>query len=453
MTGTAADLSGHGEPGRPARRRGRLVPQQVTRWPAPRCRAPVDAVVRVPGSKSMTARALILAALSVGPSTLRHPPDGPDTRVMARGLRSMGTHVSTVDDDLWLVRPRPLRGPAHIDAESTGTVARLLPSVAALADGPVSIAGAGRGGDRGGGAGLAPLTRALRKLGVPVLGDDLPLTVQGIGRVPGGEVRLDASASSQFVSGLLMAGTDYDHGVVVRHDGPPLPVAPHLRLTVTMLRAVGAAVDDGVPNVWEVEPGRLRGRGWRIEPDLVSAGPFLAAALVTGGRVLLRDWPQRTAQAGDELIALLSLLGARCVPGTDGLTVTGTGTVRAVDADLSALGELVPVVAALCAVADGPSTLRGVAGSRCGDPDRLSALRTALGTLGADITEEPDRLTIRPRPLSGALVDTGADHRIAYAAAVLGLVVDGVVLSDVACTAKTLPGFPAMWFELLGERR
>ncbi len=419
-------------------------------WSAPRASGPVKATLSLPGSKSITARALVLSAVSVGTSTLRHPLAARDTELMAAGLRALGTHISTVDDELWVIRPRPLQGPARVDVGLAGTVMRFLPPVAGLADGPITFDGDPRARQRP----MAPLIGALRRIGVEI--DDggrglLPMTVRGSGRVPGGQVTIDASSSSQLVSGLLLAAPAFDRGLVVRHEGPPVPSAPHIQMTVSMLRAVGAGVDDSTPNTWVVEPGRIAGRGWSIEPDLSNAAPFLAAALVTGGSVTIAGWPSRTAQPGDALKVLLSAMGARCVMSPEGLTVTGTGTVKGIDADLSAVSELVPTLAALAVLADSPSTLRGIGHMRGHETDRLAALATELGKLGAEVSEAPDGLAITPRPLRGATFETYDDHRLATAAALIGLVVDGVVLSDVACTAKTLPHFRTLWRRMLGD--
>lgn len=395
----------------------------------------------------MTARVLVLAAVSVGPSTLRAPLRARDTELMAAGLRAMGVQVSTVDDQQWVVRPRPLHGPARVDVDMAGTVMRFLPPVAALAEGPVTFDGSARARTRP----LGPLVGALRALGVRIDSsptDGLPLTVHGVGRVSGGEVTIDASASSQLVSGLLLAGPDFDRGVVVRHAGPPVPSAPHLRMTVQMLRAAGAGVDDSTRDVWAVQPGRLTGRGWDIEPDLSGAAPFLAAALVTGGEVTVLGWPRGTTQPGDQLRTLLQAMGGSWTLDTDGLTMRGTGTVHGLDADLGAVGELTPVLAALAALADSPSRLRGIAHLRGHESDRLAALARELTGLGAAVTETADGLEIHPRPLRGGTFETYDDHRMAHAAAVIGLAVPGVRLTDVACTAKTLPEFPALWESL-----
>jgi 3-phosphoshikimate 1-carboxyvinyltransferase len=409
----------------------------------------VTATVRLPGSKSMTARALVLSAVSVGASTLRAPLRARDTELMAGGLRAMSVHVRTTDPELWLVRPRPLRGPASVDVGIAGTVMRFLPPVAALADGTVTFDGDPRARQRP----LAPLVHALRALGVRVEASPsggVPLAVHGVGRVTGGEVTIDASASSQLVSGLLLAGADFDRGLVVRHVGPPVPSAPHLRMTVQMLRAAGAGVDDSTPDVWSVQPGRLTGRAWDIEPDLSGAAPFLAAALVTGGTVTVLGWPRSTTQAGDQLRELLQAMGGDAALTTEGLTVRGTGTVRGLDADLSEVSELMPVLAGLAALADSPSRLRGVGHVRGHETDRLAALAKELGKLGTEVNETADGLEIRPRPLRGTVFETYDDHRMAHAAAVIGLAVPGIELSDVACTAKTLPQFPALWSAMVG---
>jgi 3-phosphoshikimate 1-carboxyvinyltransferase len=216
-------------------------------------------------------------------------------------------------------------------------------------------------------------------------------------------------------------------------------------MTTHMLRAAGAVVDDNVPDVWTVEPGVLHGRTWEIEPDLSGAVPFFAAAMVTGGAVTLAGWPAASWQPIDRLTELLTNLGALVARSETGLTVHGTGVLHGIRADLSEVSELTPVIAALAALADGPSELRGVEHIRGHETDRLSALATELGKVGATVVEHPDGLEITPGPLRGAVIETYADHRIAHAAAVIGLAVEGIRLSDVACTSKTLPEFPQLW--------
>ena len=413
-------------------------------WTAPTATDPVTTTVRLPGSKSMTARALVLSALADGPSTVDRPLRARDTELMAAALRAVGAGVDTADGARWPVRPGALRGPATIDVGLAGTIMRFAPPVAALADGPVTFDGDPHARSRP----MRPLVEALRTLGVRIDASatgGLPLTVHGSGQVDGGEVVIDASASSQLVSGLLLSAPRFTKGLVLRHVGPPVPSAPHLRMTTHMMRAAGARVDDSVPEVWTVEPGPLAGRGWEIEPDLSGAAPFFAAAMVTGGQVTLLGWPRDSWQPVAKLTELLTGLGAAVEVGDAGLTVRGTGRLHGIDADLSEVGELTPVVAALAALADSPSRLRGVAHIRTHETDRIAALATELTAVGTAVVEHPDGLDITPRPLRPTTFRTYDDHRMAHAGAVLGLAVRGVELSDVACTSKTLPEFPELW--------
>ncbi|MFY1654882.1 3-phosphoshikimate 1-carboxyvinyltransferase [Solwaraspora sp. WMMB762] len=413
-------------------------------WTAPRAAGPIRSTLRLPGSKSMTARALVLSALGTTPGGVVRPLRARDTTLMAAGLAAMGTGIETGSAQRWPVVPAALHGPTHVDVGLAGTIMRFLPAVAGLADGPVTFDGDPQARARP----LGPLLDGLRHLGLRIDAaptGGLPITVHGTGQVPGGAVEVDASKSSQFVSGLLLAAPRFTGGVLVRHTGAVLPSAPHIAMTVEMLRAAGAVVDDSVPRTWRVEPGELRGRDWPIEPDLSGALPFFAAALVTGGTVTLADWPAQSAQPVGQLIELIEQLGGSATVDADGLTVRGTGTVHGVTVDLRQVSEFTPVLAALAALADAPSRLTGVAHIRGHETDRLAALAAELTGLGAAVTELPDGLEIAPKPLHGAVFRTYDDHRMAHAAAVLGLAVPGVELTDVACTAKTLPEFPALW--------
>jgi 3-phosphoshikimate 1-carboxyvinyltransferase len=302
---------------------------------------------------------------------------------------------------------------------------------------------------------MAPVLDALRELGLRV--DDagrglLPFTVHGAGRVRGGSVTIDASSSSQFVSGLLLSGARYDEGVAVHHAGPAVPSLPHIEMTVETLRDAGVVVDDSEPHTWRVEPSEVNALDVQVEPDLSNAAQFLAAAVVTGGRVHVPGWPQYTTQGGDAVRDVLDMMGAEVVLDRHGLTVTGGDGILPVDVDLHDSSELTPVVAALCALADGPSVIRGVAHIRGHETDRLSALRAELEALGAEVAETDDGLRIVPRPLHGGRVHTYADHRMVMAAAVLGLAVPGVVVEDAGTVAKTMPEFTALWQRMLDER-
>lgn len=280
------------------------------------------------------------------------------------------------------------------------------------------------------------------------------MTVHGGGALEGGPVEIDASTSSQFVSALLLSAPRFNQGVEVRHTGSALPSMPHIRMTVDMLRSVGAQVDTpesgGEPNVWRVTPGALLGRDLTVEPDLSNAQPFLAAALVTGGKVVIPDWPSRTTQPGDRLREIFTEMGGSCELTDYGLVFTGSGAVHGIDVDLGEVGELTPGIAAVAALADSPSTLRGVAHLRLHETDRLAALTKEINELGGDVTETADGLHIRPRPLHGGDFHTYEDHRMATAGALIGLAVEGVRIENVATTGKTLPDFPDLWTGMLG---
>ncbi|MFJ6487664.1 3-phosphoshikimate 1-carboxyvinyltransferase [Streptomyces californicus] len=439
-------------------------------WPAPHASGAVDATVTVPGSKSVTNRALVLASLASEPGWLRRPLRSRDTLLMADALRAMGVGIEeTISSssasspsaaaapeakgEAWRVIPAGLHGPATVDVGNAGTVMRFLPPVATLADGSIRFDGDPRSYERP----LTGVIEALRTLGARIDDDGrgaLPLTVHGGGALVGGTVSIDASSSSQFVSALLLSAPRFNQGVEVRHTGTTLPSMPHIRMTVEMLRAVGAQVDEpetgGERNVWRVSPSALLGRDLTIEPDLSNAQPFLAAALVTGGRVTVPDWPERTTQPGDALREIFTAMGGDCELTGKGLTFTGTGRIHGIDLDLGEVGELTPGIAAVAALADSPSTLRGVAHLRLHETDRLAALTKEINELGGDVTETADGLHIRPRPLRGGVFHTYDDHRMATAGAVIGLAVKGVEIENVGTTAKTLPDFPDMWTGMLG---
>jgi 3-phosphoshikimate 1-carboxyvinyltransferase len=407
----------------------------------------VDAVVTLPGSKSLTNRALVLAAIADGPSVIHRALRSRDTTLMAAALTSLGSTVDTSGED-WKVTPGAFTGDAGVDCGLAGTVMRFVPPVAGLSRGAVSFDGDPHMRSRP----IGEVLGALRTLGVTVEDDgrgSLPFTVRGSGAVTGGTVIVDASASSQFISALLLAGARYDHGVDVRHDGKPVPSLPHIDMTVAMLRRHGVEVDDHEANRWAVAPGPVRAVDHVIEPDLSNAAPFLALAAVSRGSVVVRDWPRSTTQAGDAMRAILTLMGCEVEYVDAGLRVRGTGRLSGIDVDLHDVGELAPAVAALCALADSPSHLRGIAHIRGHETDRLAALATELGGLGADVTEHADGLSLRPAPLHGGVFHTYADHRMAHAGVIVGAAVDGVLVENIETTGKTFPDFAGFWSRLL----
>ncbi|UVS81723.1 3-phosphoshikimate 1-carboxyvinyltransferase [Actinokineospora sp. UTMC 2448] len=415
-------------------------------WSAPLAATPVHATVAIPGSKSITNRALVLAALSGGPSRVTNALRGRDADLMTGALRALGVPVEVDGDTVVLGAHEGLRGPAVVDCGLAGTVMRFVPPAAALADGEVRFDGDPRARERP----MGTILDALRALGATVDGDSLPFTLAGTGALPGGTVTIDASASSQFVSGLLLSGARYDKGLTVHHDGEPVPSMPHIDMTVAMLREAGVAVDDSEPNTWRVEPGPIAVRDWAVEPDLSNATPFLAAAAVTGGSVTVTGWPATTTQPGDAIRRILTDMGAEVTLEGDALTVRGPAALAGIDIDLRDEGELTPTVAALAALAEGPSRLRGIAHLRGHETDRLAALAAEINGLGGDAAETDDGLVIRPVPLRGGQWRAYADHRMATAGAIVGLRVEGVTVDDIGTTAKTLPDFPEMWARMLG---
>ena len=446
-----------------------------TPWPAPLANGPVRGLVAVPGSKSVTNRALLLAALSGGPATVSGAPPTRDTALMVDALRALGVPLTIDGEHVAVGRHGGFRGggadrDCAVDCGLAGTVMRFVPPAAALADGPVRFDGDPRARERP----MDTVIDALRALGARIDGDRLPFTLHAAGGLPGGEVVIDASASSQFVSGLLLSGAGYDKGVTVFHDGKPVPSLPHIDMSVAMLRAAGVEVDDAEPKrvlrhprgthacepgvsrssyTWRVSPGPVAARDWTVEPDLSNAAVFLAAAALTGGEVTVAGWPERSTQPGVGILPVLEQFGATVSNGPDGLTVRGPDVVHGVDVDLHDVGELTPTIAAVAALATTPSRLRGVAHLRGHETDRLAALATELTALGGAVEETPDGLAIRPAPLRAGqrLWRAYADHRMATAGALVGLVVPGVLIDDVACTAKTIPDFPRRWTALVEE--
>jgi 3-phosphoshikimate 1-carboxyvinyltransferase len=429
-------------------------------WHVPAAQGPVRARLRLPGSKSITNRALVLAALSDAPSVVRGPLRARDTSLAVAALRVLGCSVSESGTDLAVSPPAHDPGspaPLTVDVGNAGTVMRFLPAVAAvLSPAPVAFDGDPRARERPVGA----LLGALRELGVSI--DDsgrgaLPFTVHGRGSVPGGAVTLDASGSSQLVSGLLLAAPRFADGVEVRHVGPPVPSLPHIEMTLRMLSGAGAEVEASGsprPDGWHVRPGRLHLGDFTVEPDLSNAGTFLAAALVTGGSVTVLDWPADSLQAAAGIIDVLTRMGAECSAGPDGLTVTGSGVIHGVEADLRDIPELCLPLTSLAALASGPSVFTGVGHTRAQETDRLAAIAKEINALGGDVTELPDGLSIRPRPLraaTGHAFESYDDHRMVMAAAVLGLATGGIEVLNVATVGKTFPDFTTRWGSMLGE--
>ena len=447
---------------------GNLLPteQPESAWIAPLAAAPLAARLMLPGSKSLTNRELVLAALADGPSLLRRPLHSRDSALMVEALKQLGVRIDEVPGDGafgpdWLITPPvdsagqlELHGGVSIDAGLAGTVMRFLPPAAALALGPVAIDGDAAARRRP----MRTTIRALRDLGVDVDDDgsgSMPFTIHGAGGVEGGELEIDASASSQFVSGLLLAAPRFHRGLTLRHTGEQLPSLPHIAMTIATLAERGVVVSNPEPGVWVVPAGPISAREVSIEADLSNAAPFLSAALVAGGTVTIDGWPDVTTQVGAQLEHLLPRFGASvsrsggALTVDGGLGIRGGGTLQGVELDLSEAGELAPTLATLAALASAPSRLTGIAHLRGHETDRLAALRDDIEGLGGSVTELDDGLAIAPEPLHGGAWKAFDDHRMATSGALIGLVVDGVEVDDIASTAKTLPEFPELWSEML----
>ena len=417
-------------------------------WSAPfRASKPISGAINIPGSKSVTNRALVLSALASSPSTLRRGLRSRDTDLMIKALSSLGVKIE-IEEDLWKITPAPLMGPAGIDVGNAGTVMKFLPPLASLAKGLISFDGDLRSHQRP----LAPVIKALESLGVSIEHQgrySLPLFVNGAGYITGGEVEIDASASSQFLSSLLLVAPLMKQGLRIKNIGRSLPSKPHIEMTIAMLAQYGAVVDTSIDNQWSVEPTKLFGVDLVIEPDLSNAAVFMAAPILCGGEVIIKDWPKKTTQPGDQLRQIFSEMGGEIDFVDQGLRVRSSGHIRGIDIDLGDVGELTPVIAALASLADSPSYLRGIGHLRLHETDRLSALKNELTALGAEVLEEESALRINPKPMKAGVFHTYDDHRLATAGALIGLAVKGVEVENIETTRKTITDFPALWSQLL----
>lgn len=424
-------------------------------WSAPyRGLVPVDARITIPGSKSVTNRALILAALSDSPTLMRKPLHSRDSALMIGGLKALGVGIAEAENGDLTITPTPLFGPAHIDVGNAGTVMRFLPPVAAMAKGILHFDGDPRSHERP----LGPVIAALESLGVSIEHGgrySLPLTMNSNGQLQGGSVDVDASSSSQFISALLLVAPATKDGITIRHTGTSLPSMPHIDMTVHMLRELGVEIEIIDNKEWRVSPSVLHGREITIEPDLSNAAPFMGAAMICGGSVTITDWPQSTTQPGDQLRSILTDMGAsvsfeKSSTGFD-LKLTSDGKIHGIDVDLHDVGELTPSIAALAVLADSPSSLRGIGHLRLHETDRLAAIANEVNALGGAVVEEESALHITPAPLHGGTFHTYEDHRLATAGAMIGLLIPGIEVENIATTQKTLPDFPGAWADLLSQ--
>ncbi|MSS45395.1 3-phosphoshikimate 1-carboxyvinyltransferase [Cutibacterium sp. WCA-380-WT-3A] len=422
-------------------------------WTAPRANHRLAGRVVIPGSKSQTNRALVLAALSDGPSVLDGVLSSRDSDLMSAGLRRLGVNIRVIGPSSVQVVPHLAHPTDPIDCGLAGTVMRFLPAVAALVPGTTRFVGDEQASRRP----IKPVLDGLRQLGVDVDSDQLPFSLNSPACLGGPEVTIDSAASSQFISALLLVAARFPQGIDLRHDGTSVPSAPHIAMTCAMLADRGVTVMSDEPCHWVVHPGPIHALDDVIEPDLTNAAVFLAAALVVGGTVTVPGWPVNNTQPGAQFIEIATAMGATASH-TDGdmtLTAPGWQGLQPIDVDLHEASELTPVVAAVASVAHGRSRIRGVAHIRGHETDRLAALEQELTNRGVEIHQTDDGLDIAGRGaaiLHGGTFRCYADHRMAHAGAILGLVIDGIDLDDIGCTSKTMPTFPQMWADLIQER-
>jgi 3-phosphoshikimate 1-carboxyvinyltransferase len=435
----------------------------MTDWAAPTASAKINATITLPGSKSLSNRELILCSLADSPSILHGVLDARDTALMIDGLRILGVQIDELGTDpagnLNLqITPHFMRAgvemPTVINVGLAGTVMRFLPAVAAFAHGDSYFDGDAAARKRP----MATLLEALKDLGVEI--EDrgrLPFIIRGNGHVRGGEVVLDASKSSQFVSALLLSAPRCDAGATIRHvpadlgNAGAVPSLPHVDMTINSLAQHGVTVRQSTltQDSWHVDPQNINGVDLAIEGDLSNATPFFAAAMVAGGSVSCSDWPASSMQPILQIIEVFEQLGALITRDGDTLRLEGTGEINGIDVDLADIGEVAPTIAALCALGTTPSYLRGIGHLRGHETDRLSALATEINKLGGEVLEEESALRIFPATLRGGIFNTYEDHRMATAGAILGLRVPGIAVENIETTGKTLPDFVRRWEELL----
>ena len=435
----------------------RVAPSGATTplWLAPTIHDPLAATLSLPGSKSATNRALVLAALANAPSTLYKPLYSRDSELMIAALRNLGLGVDQQPESI-SITPREMRGGTHIDVGNAGTVMRFLPPLAALAHGEVAFDGDPRSHERP----LKPVIKALEELGIDIDHGgrySLPMRIHGSGEISGGEINIDASQSSQFLSSLLLVAPRMKKGLTITHIGSTLPSMPHIEMTIAALSERGVKVKKVDNNSWQVLPSEIQGIRTLIEPDLSNAAPFLGAAMIAGGSVTIRDWPKSTTQPGDQLREIFTRMGGEITRSkgsaaqAEDLTITGSGSIHGIDIDLHDVGELTPSIAAVALLADSPSHLRGIGHLRLHETDRLAAIAIEFNNLGGKVIAHEDSIEIHPAPLNGGTFHTYEDHRLATAAAMIGLRVPQVLVENIETTSKTFPDFPGLWSSMLKQ--
>lgn len=448
---------------------GDMNAPQENLWPAPFADKPLNATVVVPGSKSLSNRYLILAALGSAPVRLVGLLRSRDTELMMDALRALGVRCeidAATDTTVTVVPPANdrFRGNTKVFCGLAGTVMRFVPGLAMFADGPVDFDGDEQAYARP----MKPVLDGLQQLGATIQyhGEEgrlpftiTPPTVDPAARATPSVVSIDSSGSSQFISGLLLVGSRVPGGLELHHTGEKTPSLPHIRMTVADLRGSGVSVQaDEEARVWTVRPGAVQlPNAVTVEPDLSNAAPFLGAALIAGGTVRVPHWPENTTQPGGLLPGYLERMGAKVsFPSENGIRyceVRGDGHIKGLgDFDLTAAGEIAPSLAAVLVFADEPTRMLGIGHLRGHETNRLEALVNEIKRIGGEARELSDGLEIVPvssENLKPSEMETYADHRMATFAAMLGLRIKGIQVHNVATTAKTLPDFVNMWNGML----
>jgi 3-phosphoshikimate 1-carboxyvinyltransferase len=277
----------------------------------------------------------------------------------------------------------------------------------------------------------------------------LPFSIVSEGEIVGGELEIDASESSQFISALILVGAKFKNGITIKHVGENLPSLPHIQMTIAMLKEVGVTTNQIDKTIWKIDNQEIKSKDWKIEPDLSNAGPFLAAAMVTNGEVRIKDWPAQTTQAGNAWIEILTLMGADIQLSSNDLILKNNSEIKGIKYNLQDVGELTPVLVAISLFANSKSEFSGISHLRGHETDRLAALVENINSIGGDAKETQDGLIITPKELHGGIWKAFDDHRMATAGAVIGLKVKDIYVDDIATTSKTLPNFEKMWHKMV----
>ena len=417
-------------------------------WHAPTINGAINSTLEIPGSKSATNRAFVLAALGDKNSIITNPLFARDTNLMLEALEKLGCNVVKKSNSVEISPMKKDHDEISIDVGLAGTVMRFVPPLAALSSGTSHFDGDERARNRP----MKTLIESLKKLNVKVIDNHqgkLPFSINSDGQITGGEIEIDASESSQFISALMLVGAKFKNGLTIKHVGQNLPSLPHIEMTIEMLNEVGVKTNQINATTWRVENQNISSKNWVIEPDLSNAGPFLAAAMVTKGEIKIKDWPSQTTQAGNSWIEILSMMGANIQLNSKQLILKNESDIKGINYNLNDVGELTPVLVAISLFANSKSEFTGISHLRGHETNRLAALVENITAIGGDATETEDGLIINPKQLHGGVWKSFDDHRMATAGAVIGLKVKDIYVDDIATTSKTLPNFEDMWNKMV----